>query len=52
MELKAEATKYFKSFFEAQDQSSVNEQVLTVGLFPLMATEEDIRLLERPCTLV
>lgn len=51
IELKVEATKYLKSFFAAQDQSSVNEQVITAGLFSRMVNQEEVKFMESPCTL-
>jgi hypothetical protein len=46
--LKSVATNYFKSFFKAEEQSQITDQVRVVNLFNKFITEEDAKTLFRP----
>jgi len=39
--LKAEATRFFRSFFDSKGLVSINDQVLSTNLFPRLVVEED-----------
>jgi len=48
--IKFEAVKFFKSFYEKGDQDHIVDQVNTTGLFSPLVCDEEMELLDRPCT--
>jgi hypothetical protein len=45
-DIKKEANKFFKSFFEEMGASAINDQVFVASLFPCLVEEEEALLLE------
>jgi hypothetical protein len=49
--IKAEALRFFRSFYKDSAQNMIEDQIASVRLYPRMVSVEDVLILEKPCTI-
>jgi hypothetical protein len=48
--IKDEVLRFFSSFYQDTGKNLIEDQIASVRLFPRMVSEEEVQLLEKPCT--
>jgi hypothetical protein len=48
--IKVEVLRFFRSFYQDSTLNTIEDQIATVRLYPRMVFEEEVILLEKPCT--